>query len=524
MGELSQVEGARLRPVILSTAESGGGAAILRIQSDVSTASKRRRPWRYLSRSLFSSIRGKILLVFIGALALGTAASVFVAGEVAYLRLNERIDDELQHEVTKLRRLVRSTNPATGLPFDGDVHAVFSAFLERTTPSNGEIMLTFVGGAPFLRSGRVPGYRLDTDSELMARWGNLTQPERSKVDTPAGTVEYLAVPLEQDGEVLGVFVVAQLRSLRTGPIRDAIFAAGTVGVAVLLLGSVLAWFVTDRILSRVRKMTGTARTISESDLTQRIELSGHDELTELAGTFNSMLHRLESAFADQQRFLDDAGHELKTPITIVRGHLELLGEDPQEQAETVALVTDELDRMSRMVGELLLLAKAQRPDFLHLDMVDMGDLLAELLAKAEVLAPRSWLLEGERRGSLPADRQRLTEALMELATNAIRHTKEDDVIALGAEVEGSEARFWVRDQGIGIAPADQATLFERFQRGGTGRRADGAGLGLSIVRAIAQAHGGRAEVQSAPGQGALFTIVLPMVLPVARPAAPGGEK
>ena len=124
---------------------------------------------------------------------------------------------------------------------------------------------------------------------------------------------------------------------------------------------------------------------------------------------------------------------------------------------------------------------------------------------SRVLAPRSWLLEGERRGSLPADRQRLTEALMELATNAIRHTKADDVIALGAEVEGSEASFWVRDQGIGIAPADQATLFERFQRGGTGRRADGAGLGLSIVRAIAQAHGGRAEVQSAPGR-ALFTM------------------
>ena len=164
---------------------------------------------------------------------------------------------------------------------------------------------------------------------------------------------------------------------------------------------------------------------------------------------------------------EDADHHRPWPS-------ELLGEDPQEQAETVALVTDELDRMSRIVGELLLLAKAQRPDFLHLDMVDMGDLLGDFSPKL-----RCWLLARgcwkEKDGFLPADRQRLTEALMELATNAIRHTKADDVIALGAEVEGSEASFWVRDQGIGCT-GDQATLFERFQRGGTGRRADGAGL------------------------------------------------
>lgn len=476
---------------------------------------------------MFSSIRVKILLVFMGTLALGTAASVFVAGEVVYLRLGERIDDALQHEVTKLRRLAEDVDPATGRPFANDVRAVFSTFLERNAPPHGEVMLTFVDGTPFLRSGQVPEYRLDQDTELIARWGSITRPERDAVNTPAGKVEYLAIPLERGGEVLGVFVVAQSRDLQMGPFRDAVIAAATVGGAVLLLGSLLAWFVADRILLRVRKVTGTAQTISESDLMRRIELSGHDELAELAKTFNSMLDRLESAFASQQRFLDDAGHELKTPITIVRGHLELLEEDPQERAETVALVTDELDRMSRMVGELLLLAKAQRPDFLRLEPVEISDLFDELFAKAGVLAHRSWLLEGERQGSLLADRQRLTEAMMELTTNAVRHTDEDGIIALGAAVKDREARLWVRDQGVGIAPADQATLFERFERSGPRRRADGAGLGLSIVRAIAQAHGGRAEVDSVPGEGALFTIVLPAAQqtePGTVQEAQGGER
>ena len=112
-------------------------------------------------------------------------------------------------------------------------------------------------------------------------------------------------------------------------------------------------------------LADTARSISETDLTRRIPVSGRDEIAELARTFNAMLDRLEAAFATQRAFVSDASHELRTPITIVRGHLELLGDDPQERRETIALVTDELDRMSRFVDDLLLLAKAERDDFLR---------------------------------------------------------------------------------------------------------------------------------------------------------------
>jgi signal transduction histidine kinase len=163
-----------------------------------------------------------------------------------------------------------------------------------------------------------------------------------------------------------------------------------------------------------------------------------------------------------------------------------------------------------MVNELILLAKAERPDFLQTEMVDVAPLTGELLTKASALAPRVWVLDSEADGTIVADRQRLTEALMQLAQNAAEHTEEGDEIALGCAIEGGEARFWVRDTGTGIAPADQTQIFERFERRGPRSKDGGYGLGLSIVRAIAEAHGGRVELRSDLGEGALFTIVVPV--------------
>ena len=158
-----------------------------------------------------------------------------------------------------------------------------------------------------------------------------------------------------------------------------------------------------RVLAPLRLLTDTARSITETDLTRRIPVSGHDEIAELARTFNAMLDRLERAFASQRAFVDDASHELRTPITIVRGHLELLGDDPDERRETVALVTDELDRMSRFVDDLLLLARAERDDFLRVGEVELGALTDELLDKAARSARARWQLEarGEARRASP---------------------------------------------------------------------------------------------------------------------------
>jgi signal transduction histidine kinase len=239
-------------------------------------------------------------------------------------------------------------------------------------------------------------------------------------------------------------------------------------------------------------------------------VTSNDEVSQVATTFNDMLDRLESAFIAQRQFIDDAGHELRTPITVIRGHLEVLGEDPVEREETLALVMDELDRMGRIVNDLLLLAKAQESDFLSLETVEVRSLITEVHAKARSLATRQWTLEAERSGIIVGDRQRLTQALMQLAQNAVQHTTEGDTVGLGAAMHNNEARFWVTDTGPGVPLEEQERIFERFARGRNGhRQSEGAGLGLSIVLAIAEAHGGRIELWSRPPAGATFEIVVP---------------
>jgi len=260
----------------------------------------------------------------------------------------------------------------------------------------------------------------------------------------------------------------------------------------------------------VTELTRTSRAITETEFSRRIPVEGQDEVAQLATTYNEMLDRLESAFASQREFLDDVGHELKTPLTIVRGHLELLEDDPEERRETLALVLDELDRMARIVEDLLVLAKHERPGFLRLETVDVGELTDAIYAKVAPLKSAEWILESRGRGVIVADGQRLTQAVLQLAQNAVRHA--GGTIALGSQVENGEARFWVRDQGPGIDPEEQKTIFSRFRRGDSAGR-EGSGLGLTIVRAIAERHHGRVEVASIPGIGSTFAVVVPVDQP-----------
>ena len=210
-------------------------------------------------------------------------------------------------------------------------------------------------------------------------------------------------------------------------------------------------------------------------------------------------------------------HELRTPITIARGHLEVLGDDPAERAETIAIVTDELDRMNRYVSDLRLLAQAEQPDFLTLGPVDPGELVAELFDRVRALGPRSWTLDRVPPAgawTVLADSVRLEQAILNLAANAVQHTTDGAEIGIGGDVAGAELRLWVRDTGPGVDAAIADTLFRRHARGATSRaeRPDGMGIGLSIVDAIARAHGGVVEVHSQPGAGATFTLLVPVTL------------
>ena len=454
-------------------------------------------------------VRLRILGWLVVLLALANVASVLLLRKVLLDRLDAEVEASLVQEVRELETLVLGRDPNTGQPFGGNVAAIFDTFLRHNIPAEGEALFTVIDAKPYKASRSVP-HPLDQDPALVARWWAVRNSEEGRVSTPAGPVRYLAIRLHEADQTRGVFVVANFVSQERDEVESAVRTGAVVSLSVLVGASALAWIVAGRLLAPVRLLTETAQSISETDLRRRIPVKANDEIGRLATTFNAMLDRLEDAFATQRAFLDDASHELRTPITIIRGHLELMGDDPADRVETTALVMDELDRMTCMVDELLLLAKAQRPDFVHPEPIDVPAFTRELLAKARALGPRSWELDGVGRGTIVGDRQRLTQAVMNLARNAAQHTDDQASIGLGSSVAGGWVRLWVRDAGPGVRVADQERIFGRFARADSGgRRSEGSGLGLAIACAVVEAHHGRIDLDSEPGQGATFTVVLP---------------
>ncbi|WP_228061251.1 sensor histidine kinase [[Phormidium] sp. LEGE 05292] len=478
----------------------------IKLHLSESNKTKKSRGWY----RIFFGVRSRILAWYVVLMACSAIVCILAIRQVMLVRLDQRIEKSLNHETKEFQRVVQGTNPSTGQPFGDDVIAIFDKYVSRNVPDENEYFIALLNGQFYKSDPTILPSSLQSDSELLKEWAQLTEQRQGKKETSTGTLIYLAKPLFK-GKTRGVMVMVYFTGVEHRQIDEGTVVAIQVTLAVLAVASVLAWIVAGRALAPLRLLTETAHSITESDLTRRIPVKGSDELAELTITFNEMLDRLQAAFASQQDFVNDASHELRTPITIVRGHLELLGDDPQERRETIKLVTGELDRMNRFVDDLLLLAKAEQPDFLNLETVEVGELTEELYAKAKALAHRDWHLERKGKGRIVADYQRITQAIMELARNATQHTQEKDLIVLGSIVRNGKAYFWVRDTGEGIAEAEQARIFERFARVADSLRcSSGAGLGLSIVRAIAIAHGGWIELLSKPGAGSTFTLVIPV--------------
>jgi two-component system, OmpR family, sensor kinase len=433
-----------------------------------------------------------------------------VLREVLLARAGERVDDALVQETREFRRLADlGQNPVTGEPFGNDVRAIFRVFLSRNVPGEAEAFYTFVEGEAY-RQTYAPGLRERRLPEI-DELGGTPDTRRGEFEVGDETrFRYVVVPVsDADGRLRGAFAVAIDLSNELDEVNEALQIAVGVNIGVLVLASMLAWVIAGRVLQPLRLLRDTARSIGESDLTRRIPVEGDDELADLARTFNEMVDRLEEAFASQKSFISDAGHELRTPITIIRGHLDVMGDDPEERRETLDLVRDELDRMSRLVNDLLLLAKATRPDFLQPETVDLDDLTRELYAKASALAERDWRLSSVGTGRIVADRQRITQAIMNLSQNAVTHTLDGDAVEIGSELRNGSVRVWVKDTGPGVPEHEQDRIFERFVRLDRAPAGEGAGLGLAITQAVAEAHGGRVELESRPGDGARFTVIIP---------------
>jgi signal transduction histidine kinase len=475
--------------------------------------------WRSTPVSARARIVGWLALLVSFALLV----MVVVVGRVVIARVDTGLENELAHEGAKLRAFAeRGVDPATGQPFRSSAE-LLGSFLRDNLPDEDETFFSVVDGRARSRSPQAPLARLDLQPSTVAAAATAQSPVLGATDSAAGPARYAVFPVRVAGDPSRASLVAVefAEPARTDAWRLVRILA-TVGFGALAAAAAGSWLVAGRVLAPIRVVREAASRIGETDLSERLEVTGDDEVAHLAQTFNAMLDRLESAFEGQRRFLDDASHELRTPLTVVRGHLELMDDDPAEREQTRVLVLDELDRMTRLVDDLMLLARSEQPGFVRLAPVDLADLVVEVAAKARPLSPRRWVIDELAETTVAADGQRLTQALLQLAANAVAHTQEDDVIGFGASVDDGLVNLWVRDSGTGIDPARHDQVFRRASRGEADRSSQGLGLGLAIVSSIAGAHGGSVRLDSAVGVGSRFTLELPAVAAAA--AAPGGDR
>jgi signal transduction histidine kinase len=320
-------------------------------------------------------------------------------------------------------------------------------------------------------------------------------------------------PIEQVDSYLYIEREANARALAT--LRQYSF-----GTLLILFASSVAigWIVAGRVLKPIDDITAVAEEIQATDLSRRINLEGpDDELKHLADTFDDMLARIDQAFESQRQFIHEASHELRNPLAVIRTNLDVTLADPDASAEdlrrTAEVVKRSTERMARLVDDLLVYARQGSLSLAH-ERLDIAEVVATSASEFDALAAE----RGVRLASaapeglwVDGDRLALQQALANLLANALAVSPPGSTVRVTAGREGPWVWMAVSDEGPGIAPEDHERVFQRFWRGDprTGREEGHSGLGLTIVRQVAEAHGGQVRLASEPGRGAAFALWLP---------------
>jgi len=442
-------------------------------------------------------------------------------------QLRRQIDQELAGDAAELTHNLRTANARTphqlseaaaryirGQPFSASSTLLF-VLVEGQPPSTNRPELF---GRPPPEAGETLAEQ-EQENRLSARL--LTEPDGYNT---------LALPDVGDLRVLSRLIrvraglavtigagepLAPVSRAQRG-VAGAFLLAGLLALAAALLASYL---VGSRISRPLRRIAAVAARVDAGDLHPRIHQRGAagEEVKVLADAFDHMLDRLTDAFAGQRAFVADASHELRTPLTVIRGQLEVLAAQRDPSGEEVRrverLVQGEISRISRLVDDLLLLAKTEQTEFLRVETIDLAPYVADLWDGTSLLASRRFELGTLPDGTLRADPDRLAQALRNLLENAIDHTDpERGLVRMGVEaLPGGRVRFLVDDDGPGIPVHQRERVFNRFHRtdAARDRASGGTGLGLAIVRAIADAHGGIVTAGESPEGGARFTLDLP---------------
>ncbi|GAA3911308.1 sensor histidine kinase [Microbacterium invictum] len=463
------------------------------------------------SRRRFTvSVRTRIVAVITLVAALGLIATGVAVYFVERANILESIDDRLQDNLESGRFLVEQGKDGSGTWAGAD--EALRAVVQRMSPDDNTGALGIIDG----RAVMAPGVPLDVDLQSVPTFAGHVAAQASGADPVIGTFvhedvawRYLAAPIAVEGGQEAehvVFAMAYDVNEELAEINEAAQAYLIASGIVLVVIALVALIVSTRLLRPLRQMRETAERVSAQSLSERLPINGRDDVSGLAATMNDMLDRLDAALDSQRQLLSDVGHELKTPITIVRGHLEVMAPDnPDDVAETRDLVVDELERMGNLVQDLGRAAKLHGPSPVTPQAVDAGDLVRQIIRNAQAIAGADVTGGPVAEVVANVDPERVTQAALQLTQNAVSHGGGD--IEIGSRARGGDFELWVRDHGPGVPDDAKDTVFERFYRADQDSR--GSGLGLNIVQVIARAHGGRVHLGDAPGGGAVFTIILP---------------
>jgi len=468
-------------------------------------------------------LRPRVTLLIVGVVVvcIGIAFAAVYAGTARELSARSRQD--VRSDMDVLARAV-----SRGSPSSRAVAARARDYLahEPFRPTSHVLFASPAGGSTVTNQPELLGLATADNRESAAQQARENRAGRAFLaaapgfsvhDLPdVGRVLLLVRDLRVGGNVVaraGVGEPTSASDRAKRAVRDEFLLAGALAALAALAGG---FAVASRVAAPLRRMAHVAARVDAGDLGPRMEIGDRrDEVRVLAEAFDHMLDRLQDAFDRQTGFVADASHELRTPLTVIRGQIEVLAmtehPDRDEVRRVEKLVGVEVERMSRLVEDMLLLAQVGEEEFLRPSVIEVRPFVQDLVRGLVDVAPRRLVVRAIPELLIEADEDRLAQALRNLLRNAIAHTADDGAVELGVETAGGRVLFVVDDDGPGIPPDQRAAVFDRFRRldGGRARDAGGAGLGLAIVQAIARAHGGRAWAGAAPSGGARFVLAIP---------------
>lgn len=477
------------------------------------------------------SVRTRILVTILVVAAIGLIA----AGGTAYLvgrqQVLDGIDQRLTQQIAAAREIAIGDQTAADDTADTDTDTdaaapapttrdALAAIVAQVVPDRNESSLGVLSGQALFAPGVQTSFDMPFDPTFIDRiLGEVADGSvrLGSIATNGLELRYIAAPVAIDDE-RGVFIIGTDVRAELADFTAAFAAYALVALIVLAILGLVAWTVAGRLLAPLRQLRLAAEDITASARSARIPVVGRDDVSQLTRTVNGMLDRLDGALTSQRRLLDDVRHELKTPITIVRGHLELM--DPVDVGDvrsTQLIAIDELDRMSGLIDEIEILAESRLLQVRPKNIL-AGELTSEVFAKARGFRAHQWRLSGSAAGVVSVDRQKMAQAWLQLVDNAVKYSPAGSTISIGSADRGETVEFWVQDAGPGIPAGSEHLIFERAGRADTSG-APGSGLGLSIVRSIVAAHGGRVALASSAG-GTRIGFILPAQPSPVRPLTP----